>query len=521
MVAFLIFTSFTNNEIFGPPSFSNQVIDDGTVANIEEGQIPYDVEFLYIEEVHYSSDDNFLNVVFKMHGPFDYYTTDQIRYGLLINSDTRLDSGIGGYDYRYQVKWIGDGNWIEEYEELPTFKYEPISISNSSILNVFDNENKLVQMQIDLKKIKSPDFYNIIFFAEGTDTSQSYLVQDFTSLAVIPPHKFSISTIPDPLKFVPSSKDIFFIKVFSEIQGDPEIFYSVTQEESDDFQITEIGGNSFIFQDGIAQIPIKIEISDEAKVGFHPLQLTLKPWHNYYKESDVDLIPDALIKNSFFRNRVIDSEFSMGFGIGTPAEFWTPSLIAQASLVVVTAILVGITLWSSWKTSKHTETQLELTQKELRAKMKPLLEFEDTKTFMKKASDKPFVMYRCKIKNSGVVPARKITVHVRESNNDQIAHLVKERKDFFQTSRPIGTIQPSGHIDFSHDVLWEDGKKTTKLVIWFEYSFLENEKEESIAVLFIKPGLTTVRHLWYVNQDIEEATKRWNDEKEGKISAGV
>lgn len=193
-------------------------------------------------------------------------------------------------------------------------------------------------------------------------------------------------------------------------------------------------------------------------------------------------------------------------------------VIATIALVTVTFIGIILTNKRTRESNELTRQSNELTRMELRARIRPVLEFSKTQASLQGCEPNYHTRLILTLKNSGVVPARKINAHYMETSNDAIEELVKEKDEIKSRNLPIGTIQNGGHHDFFIDIDWPKGKERTKLVIWLEYSY-SDQKDEAVVVLDVTPGMEPVPHKWYVRDDIVEAEQQWKDTNLGKRGA--
>jgi len=193
------------------------------------------------------------------------------------------------------------------------------------------------------------------------------------------------------------------------------------------------------------------------------------------------------------------------------------------------AIITGIGLWKTHKSTRNSNSELQISNKltresneilkiELRSKMRPLLAFVRTQASVQGNDREIKVRLILTMANSGTVPARKIYAYYSETNNDKIEYLIKEKEGIRNRGFPIGTIQQGGHYDFFIDIPWTHDKQSTKLVMWLEYRYLD-QKDEAVVLFHVVGGAEPVPHQWYVKDDIVEAENEWNDIKSGKRSA--
>ena len=195
-----------------------------------------------------------------------------------------------------------------------------------------------------------------------------------------------------------------------------------------------------------------------------------------------------------------------------------PSTISIISLIVASSIAL-ITFWGVRLTNKTTRESNKLLRTDLEARLRPLFEFENFYAGLQTSGDKQTVNLTITIKNVGMVPARKIIAHIKESNNNKISDLIKEKDDIRKTSFEFGTIPNGGHRPYAQKIPWIKDKPRTNFVMWFDYIYLNNQKDSFMVVFDVTPGSGVINYVWFSKEDIEEAEKEWHDLKEGKSGA--
>ena len=187
-----------------------------------------------------------------------------------------------------------------------------------------------------------------------------------------------------------------------------------------------------------------------------------------------------------------------------------PSTISYISLIIA-SIIALITFWGVRSTNKTTRDSNKLLQTDLEARLRPLLEFQKPTASLQSSGDKMNVRFSTTIKNIGTVPARKIVAYLKETNNDKIENLIKEKDVIRKTSFEFGTIPNGAHKDFATKIKWEKDKVKTQFVMWFEYLYLNNQQDNIMIVFDITPGSTQLNYVWFGKEDIKEAEKKWNE----------
>lgn len=190
------------------------------------------------------------------------------------------------------------------------------------------------------------------------------------------------------------------------------------------------------------------------------------------------------------------------------SSFWLPLF-----LVAVTSIIAIITFYYNRKLYDENKQSNELLRTELKAKLKPLLRFTKSSTNLIKENENYKIEFHVIMQNIGEVPMRKIRLIDWKSKNKEICHLVKEKKT--NTYLSVDTLQQGANHEFMFPIHWDKDESEAFYVLWFEYVFLKTE-ERIVAVFKITAGRENLEHSWFVEDDILEAEKEWQDEKSGK-----
>lgn len=197
------------------------------------------------------------------------------------------------------------------------------------------------------------------------------------------------------------------------------------------------------------------------------------------------------------------------------ADIASQSMLVAIISIAVGSIIAGATLIINNKqrkaTEKYSKEQIETVTKsnellmtELRARLRPQLEFAKTQASLQGFEGGDHIRFCGRIRNAGSVPARNIVASSSVTNNDQLTELVREKSRLPFSQTLVGTILPGGYFDY---YLTKQGPETTYLVIWFEYTFLGNEKEEALVWINLIPGSEELNHRWFTHEDIKEVQK--------------
>ena len=203
------------------------------------------------------------------------------------------------------------------------------------------------------------------------------------------------------------------------------------------------------------------------------------------------------------------------------SDFW--GIILTVALISATLLVAGITFWYNRKTHNVLKTELE-------SKIKPNLLFDNYSWRVGKNKE---IGIWAQIQNLGTVSARNVKVYnylkpTEFKLNELISNEVENHKiksDYFE----LNTILPNFIINYnsSKNVAHSTGEHY--ITIWLEYDYLNDKHEEIIHIFKFRtnisysypfgapPKTRLIRS--YDDQDIQDARKRWKDEKSGNISA--
>ena len=167
---------------------------------------------------------------------------DAAVYGMLIDVDSNSQTGKEGVDYQMEIQWHNETkNWNKVF-------YEYSSLDQSRVLDIERNHTASVgpnapyaMLSLDLDDIGFPGRFKVMYYAI-VFYDYSNMIIDLSSWIDIPPEKFSLSTLPNPVVlrqgeqknigvqlesssgFIPKDVDYLPINNYSnmEIQSDEE-----------------------------------------------------------------------------------------------------------------------------------------------------------------------------------------------------------------------------------------------------------------------------------------------------------
>src|SRR5579872_5998073 len=154
------------NLAFASPIVPHQEIQVPTGFSNIGGKTAIGYDSLNFQTVTYVSDGNFLNATYFMNENFNPIDTDVATYGMLIGVDAKSGNGQGGINFIYSQTW-DNGKWDVKYQQITSSGDSAIFYEFTQPYDGKINQDKFVNLSLDLKRLGSPDYYDIIFFSEG------------------------------------------------------------------------------------------------------------------------------------------------------------------------------------------------------------------------------------------------------------------------------------------------------------------------------------------------------------------
>ena len=336
--------------ISASPSFSEQFISVPTSVYFPNNYYKDETNALNLEGVFYDSSVNVLNTKLILNGKNGFTSSNTLSYGMLINSDFDFKTGFNGFDHRYKVQWT-NGTWIETYEKIidSNTPFEEINtqmISNPATLDIMikDQIKSTIDLKLDLKKIGLPETYTVVFFTEGNVDSEHSLIQDVSSLAIIPPLEFSITTYPSPLSFESSIKKTIHIFINSDFTNNIDIYYNV-YSESEKVSVTTINENKLVLKNGNTEIPVLLEDIGHDDIIVHKLYVELIPEYSLNIKTN-NLERGGEIFESFNYKNHQKSETVTILWTSLPQPGWNLQLGVQIAMLAATLIMSGLGIFT-------------------------------------------------------------------------------------------------------------------------------------------------------------------------------
>ena len=245
-------------------------------------------------------------------------------YGMLIDVDDNNNTGRQGWDYMMRIFWNGR-NWTNILEEWSaqgiarTLESEP---NYTSFFPMKENE-KYVQLSLDLEKVTSPVKYKLLFFVDYDFLGNQ--LTDFSDWIHVPPSKYSMNAPAGCTVVEPGAEKIIPIQINS----------------------------SYAIRDAKASLKVN-ERTDGLNAFFKPSERNLS---NSVTISDLHLVPNKDLSNEklyflpltaiiSFPNSSVPSRSGPSLTTGTPNQTTSPIYLP----ITVDPVTIDERFGSFWTT---------------------------------------------------------------------------------------------------------------------------------------------------------------------------
>ena len=196
LILFLHILIFVNNPVFSiTEKYNRGIIVDKILYDNKIVDFPTNsdslnnYQFIDIDSVSYLYNKNFLNATFWVKSLDQLKSsniTGIIRYGILVNSDLNLKTGLEGTDYEYEliINISNNNKYItKELKEVSWKGDKKVILSDNKINwnDFFKGKNNYIDLNIDLRKILNSETYTILFYT----IFQKLEKEDVNSLLII------------------------------------------------------------------------------------------------------------------------------------------------------------------------------------------------------------------------------------------------------------------------------------------------------------------------------------------------
>ncbi len=192
---------------------------------------------------------------------------DAAVYGMLIDVDSNLQTGKEGVDYQMEIQWHNETeNWNKvfvEYSSLGHLRVLDIERNHTSSLVT---DVPYAMLSLDLDDIGFPDGFKIMYYAIVV-YNYSNMIIDLTSWIDIPPEKFSLSTLPNPVVLRQGEQKNIGVQLESASGFIPKVvdYLPINNYPNIEIHYDEDSSNNSSRINGPA--PFKIKVSENAQIG--------------------------------------------------------------------------------------------------------------------------------------------------------------------------------------------------------------------------------------------------------------
>ena len=188
--------------------------------------------------VDYFSNGTTLNATLWLLFPFEKNpTTNEVDYGMFIDSDFNRNTGFGGIDYKIELQWIKETNsWGYVIDSWSPYGETKNIVNNTNYTGFYKEGGSHVSLSLDLEKILNPQKYKVLFYADSRKYDKGTLIMDFTRWVAIPPLQLAISTNPNSIDIEKGTKRNVEVIVNSTYGYEPTVnLYTTNQSKYIDF----------------------------------------------------------------------------------------------------------------------------------------------------------------------------------------------------------------------------------------------------------------------------------------------
>ena len=233
-------------------------------------------ESVDIERISYSSDGNFLNATLWVGGngvkenPLSY-GANMVAYGMVIDADNNGKTGKAGFDYQVEIQW-SNGIWHRTSLEWGSDNSYRILNVDQNYSRFFRSNQSYVLLSLDLNTIVSPQNYKVMFYSTAL-YGKSNFIYDLSSLVDIPPPKYNILTVPNPVVLRQGEQKIVGVQLKSSTGVIPQLInFTVEEHQSNidvNFNPDKVNVSSF----GIEPAPFMVAVLKNAQIGQYTIPL--------------------------------------------------------------------------------------------------------------------------------------------------------------------------------------------------------------------------------------------------------
>jgi hypothetical protein len=316
-----------------PPMNSSLIkASDGRIFSIQTGRSAEDCtamekyRFHDISAISYFSNGKTLNATVWLYHPvgkppsnatdwlsvpFNDVPWYRILYGMSIAVHSAYD--IEGSDYHLRNSWsIDDKNWTTIVEEMPPTTNETKVLAKKSFSNgtFFNEENKYVELSLDLSAATYPNQYSLLFYTIYVFIKDGRLcgLSDISNRVYVPPPDFTMSTSPSHIDLRAGEEKAVSLQIKSNTNTRSEVFLSTN--DTDEVELTLSPDKTSIPANGLTTSRLNVKVLENAGTFEYILPISANmsiPTESRIRGS----IGSDIMRNSISANTTEESNFTL------------------------------------------------------------------------------------------------------------------------------------------------------------------------------------------------------------------
>ena len=195
-----------------------------------------------------------------------------LSYGVLVDSDSNVDTGESGVDFQKEISWRNDSNgWIGSLVEYASSGNK--NLINKSTIPDFEDKTSL-PLTLDLKSITSPNKFRVAYYVMHTYTGGRTI--DMTSWIDVPPAKFSLLPLQENLVFTKGETMRFGARLLSNTGMSVRVLNFTSEENQTGVMIQFNPDGSNVSSFGATYLPFRITVPRDTDVGKYVIPISGK-----------------------------------------------------------------------------------------------------------------------------------------------------------------------------------------------------------------------------------------------------
>jgi hypothetical protein len=254
-----------------------------------------------IQKITYFSNGTTLNATIWLGGGFNENPSINgsnavVAYGILIDADSNQQTGKEGVDYQEEIQWSNiTHTWNKIILEYSSPSHNRTLDIKEDYSGFYKNNERYLLLDVNLRDIVYPTEYKVMFYA-STIHGYSNMKLDLTSWLDIPPSKYDIAPLPNPVIVRQGEQKIIGVQLKSTTGFVPNVTNFIPEEDYSSIKLEFIDDKLNKSSYGIEPAPFKIEVPKNAQVGQYSIPITADistgstfPYNKFINLLDVNL----------------------------------------------------------------------------------------------------------------------------------------------------------------------------------------------------------------------------------------